>query len=269
MVRFMIAGLMLLVFCAEPVSAQGPRRFVYGSGERLVHEAELPPEGKAKVKDITGRNLALGFLYEYWYVATPVIDVWTCNGEYVLFDSDVCYAVTNEQLVELLGDSGVEQLGKPFRYRFPSVLLGLCGIVLLSIIQHYRSSQYRANKVVKFESHQESLKFYQNTLPHGEAWTQEYRKLGLAAAVNYLVERHGVDAPTAEKDMRALIGEIERPASVELRHQGSEFEQAGEWMSAAECYQQAADMMAEWDPVDAAVLERCVERVLKRLPKNP
>lgn len=268
MIRYAVAGVVLVSICTGNGLAQGPRRIVYGAGERLALEAELPPEGKRHVKEVTGRDLSVGFLYEYWFLGTPGIDVWTCNGRYVLFDQETYYALTDEELRAVLGTAGVDRLGKPFRYRFPSVLIGVAGIISFSIIQHYRSARYRAEKSLKLESHQDALREYQNVLPAGEEWTQDYRRAGLAAAVACLVDRYGIDAATAETSMRELLGEIERSHSAVLRQNGAAYESAGEWMAAAECYQEAADMMALWDPEDAAFLERCVDRVIAQIPKT-
>ncbi|MGL6095528.1 MAG: hypothetical protein ACRC7O_07000, partial [Fimbriiglobus sp.] len=240
----------------------------YGWGEKVGWVADLRPEHRAEARAALGHDLAIGYLYETFFVSGPSLVFWTYPGKYVLFDGNTVYFPDDAEWDAVCGPGGRDRLGTPLAYNFPVGWLVVLGMTVFIALAVRYSPISRANRMLNSAVYQEALGVYATALPADAEPTRDDRRAALDKAVAFLGETHGIDPLKAAKHLRLLIGEVERSHSQDLRFQGAQFEEAGVWASAADCYLRAAEMMQEWDEQDAAFLRKCVARVRAKLPKS-
>lgn len=85
-------------------------------GEAVLHYADLAADVRQALKDETGHELQVGYLYSNFGVFW--LDLWTWGGEYCLYEGDDVLRLTPEQLAEVMKTTP-DQLGKPLLYTFP------------------------------------------------------------------------------------------------------------------------------------------------------
>jgi hypothetical protein len=110
---------------AQEAQARGIMIITYG--EAVMHYADLDIEVRQALKDETGQELQVGYLYNNFGVFW--LDLWTWGGEYCLYEGDNVLRLTPEQLAEVMKTTP-DQLGKPLLYTFPLGLLVLLGLGL-------------------------------------------------------------------------------------------------------------------------------------------
>lgn len=110
---------------AQEAQAKGLMIITYG--EAVMHYADLDIEVRQALKDETGQDLQVGYLYSNFGVFW--LDLWTWGGEYCLYEGDNVLRLTPEQLAEVMKTTP-DQLGKPLLYTFPLGLLVLFGLGL-------------------------------------------------------------------------------------------------------------------------------------------
>lgn len=139
-------------------------------------------------------NPALGFRYDY--IGAFWIEVWTWNGTYCLYEGRRARPIPPAQAAELLGVS-VDELPKPFAYRFPPGLLAIGGLILLSTAGRLlrQRRQQRLETAQGDPRYQQALQLYQQGRQTEDAFEE---------AVVYL-EREGIPRGEAMKTLRALL----------------------------------------------------------------
>jgi tetratricopeptide (TPR) repeat protein len=260
---FLLACFVLFVpGWANTALAQQPRRGIaYGWGEKIVHVGDLPPEVRAELRKETNNDLAIGFCYQHSWLFGDGFDFWTWHGKYVLFEGNKLIELTDEQFVQLLGKERFDSLDKPLTYRFPVGLLTALGIVVAIGARIYLSAQSRARRLLKDNRYQQALEVYAKSLPSNSEPNRQDIENALAGGVEFLLQTHGIPARKAGPHLRLLVSELERERSYELRNQGVEHEQAGEWEQAIGYYEQAACVRENWDKADYEFLLKCIQRV--------
>lgn len=110
---------------AQEVQAKGLMIVTYG--EAVMHYADLAVEVRQALKDETGHDLQVGYLYSnfglFW------LDLWTWGGEYCLYEGDDVLRLSPAELAEILKTTP-DKLGKPLLYTFP---LGLTVLFALGL----------------------------------------------------------------------------------------------------------------------------------------
>jgi len=110
---------------AQEVQAKGLMIVTYG--EAVLHYADLAVEVRQALKDETGHDLQVGYLYSnfglFW------LDLWTWGGEYCLYEGDDVLRLTPAELAEIMKTTP-DKLGKPLLYTFP---LGLTVLFALGL----------------------------------------------------------------------------------------------------------------------------------------
>lgn len=121
--RFALLGL-LATLASSNLACRGGA-VIWGAGETISHRADLADGLKAELSEESGlANPAIGFKYEYFSIF--FLDLWTGEGEYVLYEGDRYFPLTEAHLTSI-GTSS-DELGKPFLFYVP---LGLVAVVLL------------------------------------------------------------------------------------------------------------------------------------------
>ena len=259
---FLLACLVLVApGWANTALAQPRRGIAFGWGEKIVHIADLPPDVRAELQKEMNHDLAIGFCYRHGWLFGDGFDFWTWDGKYVLFDGNHIFDLTDEEFVQLLGKERFNSLGKPLACRFPVGLVTALGIVAAIGVCIYLSAKARARRLLKDNRYQQALAVYATSLPTGSEANREEIENAIAGGVEYLQQTYGIPAQKAEPRLRFLVKELERERSYELRNQGAEHEQAGEWEQAIEYYGQAARVREKWDQADYEFLLKCIQRV--------
>ena len=101
---------------------------IFGGGEAVTPVAELDPAIAENVR--TELNIAQPAIgYYYGFFSLFFLDLFTFEGRYVLMDkADERFLKLEDAEISRLAGKPIDQLGKPFFYRFP---LGMSMIVLL------------------------------------------------------------------------------------------------------------------------------------------
>jgi len=110
---------------AQEAQARGIMIITYG--ETVMHYADLATDVRQALKDETGQELQVGYLYNSFGVFW--LELWTWDGEYCLYEGDNVLRLTPEQLAEVMKTTP-DELGKPLLYTFPLGLLVLLGLGL-------------------------------------------------------------------------------------------------------------------------------------------
>jgi hypothetical protein len=116
-------ALATVALSGQEAEAKGIMIVTYG--EAVLHYADLATEVRQALKDETGHDLQVGYLYSNFGVFW--LDLWTWGGEYCLYEGDNVLRLTPEELAEVMKTTP-DKLGKPLLYTFPlglSILLAL------------------------------------------------------------------------------------------------------------------------------------------------
>ncbi|MBK7827715.1 hypothetical protein [Nannocystis sp.] len=101
------------------------------SGDSVAHYADLTGEMKKMADEATGHDVQLGYKYSqfglFW------LELWTWDGEYVLFHDDTVWELTPDQAAEMLAVK-VEDLGTPWRFKLPFGLMILIGLGAAALV---------------------------------------------------------------------------------------------------------------------------------------
>jgi len=107
-------ALAAVTLSAEDVQAKGI--MIITHGEAVMHYADLDVEARQALKDETGHELQVGYLYSNFGVFW--LDLWTWGGEYCLYEGDDVLRLTPEQVAEVMKTTP-DKLGTPLLYKFP------------------------------------------------------------------------------------------------------------------------------------------------------
>lgn len=257
-----VAILVVLTVLGLPGSAWAQRVILipdYGAGYEAVVVAELPQEVRAALRAQLKCEPKVAFVFWRCYVFSPGFDFWTSDGKFALYDAGQYWELPREALDNLLGPAGAARLSTPWRYWIPPGLATCLGIIAAAFVIGYRSSQMRAQRLLKDETHRLAFQAYLGSLPSDSVPTAEDKARAFAEGIA-LLERSGIPQDKGEPALRLLISEWEREKSHELRNLAVQHEEAGEWEDAVELYALAARLRVQ-DPDDHAFLHKCIERV--------
>jgi hypothetical protein len=231
------------------------------SDDEVIVETDLPPVIAKAFREDFGCDARVAFIYRRFWFARPGIDLWTWNGRFALYDGGAqCWDVRRETLDEMLGAERASSLYVPWRYRLPSGLAALIGIVGLCValahLQKRKSRRFAA--LMKEDRYLEALQAYVAQLKELERPTLGQRQDALTAAANGLVQI-GVSPRQAKSNLRLMVGTIERQQADLLRKQAFELAEDRDWEAAAAHFQQAADLMQAWNAESVKFLQGRVD----------
>ncbi len=121
------ASSLLILLCVSNLGCSRRSFAIWGAGSTISHRAEFAAGLHEQLALESGfENPQIGFKYEYFSLF--FLDLWTGEGEYVLYEGDRYFPLSEEQLATL--GTSADELGKPFMYRVP---LGWIPLVILLI----------------------------------------------------------------------------------------------------------------------------------------
>lgn len=166
----------------------------YLKGERLEQAATLFPPG------VRMPDAAVGYHHEHFGLFW--IDLWTWNGKWCIYERDTAVEISKEQAAQLLG-TPVDELRKPFFYRYPGGLFFLFLLVCVFVVVFVPLGFYLEHKDRQLleaaradPRYQHALQLYQQ----GEATEKAFEEAVLS------LEQNGIARPEATKTLRALLG---------------------------------------------------------------
>jgi hypothetical protein len=136
--------------------------------------------------------------------------------------------------------------------------VGVGGGVGIGVYQWLRPPLWK--KLSQDERYCNALIVYAEAIGRDEQ-TGNIRRHAHAAGTAYLVNEHGIPAEEAGANLQRVVAVYARNQSYDLRSEGVNFEQAGAYDLALDCYQRAAWWQEEHDPKDYQFLQRCIARV--------
>jgi hypothetical protein len=86
----------------------------------------------------------------------------------------------------------------------------------------------------------------------------------MEAAIGFLVSQ-GIREGSARANFDKLLKKTAWETSFDLRSAGYKYEQVEDWEEAAECYDQAAKLLTDFEPQDAAMLRARAEECRVKL----
>lgn len=132
-----IAALGLL---ASPTHACAQRGvLIFGAGDTISHYADANLDGDPELEAALGfEDPAIGYRYEYFSLF--FLDLWTGEGELVLYDqaTDRYVRLSDEVALDLTGRSA-ESFGEPFLYRFPLGWLRIGAVLVGAGVSTWRA----------------------------------------------------------------------------------------------------------------------------------
>jgi hypothetical protein len=208
-----LAALTVSIATPAQASAGGPP-IGFGWGARITPMKELTEKQKQEVPVAPGREAAIGFKYRYFQIF--LCDVWTWDGEPVLYDKDQYWRLTDHQWTQLLGQSEYDALGKPVFYRVP---FGW-GVVLLlvtvgNLIIWLRSiNAGKTGSLLKDQRYQEAFRRYGEKLASSQNLSigDNAQIVAFATAIEYLASE-GIPPEQAKKNLVRILGWAGMPVS--------------------------------------------------------
>jgi len=248
---------------AQP-QQEGPS---FGWEETIVPLAELDPAQRETLKAETGFDLSLGFAYRRAYLFSPGFSFWHWKGRYVLYFGGNLFEPTNEQLTALLGRDRFASLPVPTAYRLPPGLVStiLIGAAIALLVYLFPLDSVKSQRLLNDPKHVRAVEIYHASLPTDAEPTKEEIEAAIVTAAEYLTQSHALEKGKAEKQLRLVLGEINRARTQDLRQLAAAHEQCGNWEEALDLYEQAAELREPWDEKDHAFLLKCVARIERKI----
>lgn len=239
----------------------------FGWEETVVPLMELAPDQREALKKETGFDLSVGFAYRRAFLFAPEFSFWHWRGRFVLYFGGNLFEPSEQQWLALLGRQHYDNLQSPLIYRLPpgtAICVGLF-VVLGFVIYRFPLDSVRMRRLLKEPKFARAVSIYETAIPDERHASIEERQDALALATTFLVQDHALEHARAEKQLRFILAELNRARTTEIRQIAAAYEQNGDWRSAQDLYQQAADLREPWDAKDHEFLRKCIARVEKRL----
>ncbi|MEM6993793.1 MAG: hypothetical protein AAF721_24980 [Myxococcota bacterium] len=127
LLRRILPLLAFLVVCLSYGEAHARRGIMLiTSGDSITQVAELQGDAAKEVEAEIGAGAAIGYKYEQFGVFW--LELWSWDGQFVLFKGDDYWELPDAELAALAGVGSLDELSKPLTYTIPP---GLVIVVLL------------------------------------------------------------------------------------------------------------------------------------------
>lgn len=275
-----LVALVLLLTCTGRSPAAPPLAGVWvpvpvhdvawGKKESILHVAALPPPVQAALRETTGRDVAIGYAYEHYFLFADDFSLWTRGGRFVLFQGNDYWPVTEAELAGMLGKEQADALRVPLRYTFPPGLFGVLAVAaaLALFVWRMEAPNRRVQRLGSDPRYRQAMQQYTATLAGNEEPSRDEELQAMNAAVAWLQQTHGIEATEARTGLRQLRAAMDKERSYELRHMALTLEQGGLYEGALRHFRQAAALREEWDREDHAFLLECIRRVEQKQARS-
>lgn len=275
-----LVALVVLLTCTGRSAAAAPLAGVWvpvpvhdvawGKKESILHVAPLPPPVQAAVREAAGRDVAIGYAYQHYFLFADDFSLWTWGGRFVLFQGNEYWPVTGAELAGMLGKEQADALRVPLRYTFPPGLFGVLAVVaaLAVFVWRMEAPNRRVQALGSDPRYRQALALYTQALAGNEDPSRDEQQQALNTAVAWLQQTHGIEAAAARTGLRQLMAAMDKERSYELRHMALALEQGGMYEGAIRHFRQAAALREEWDREDHAFLLECIRRVEQKQARS-
>jgi len=179
------------------------------TGEKIVHVADLPKDVAKRLPDEMRDDVAIGFVYGR--AAILWCDLFTKDGRHVLYKRSLLrrgqryWELSDQQWIELLGESRYSALPVPFSYRYPSSWYIFPGLTLTVLVvvgwrRVFPSEAARAKRLY-FGNAQLRRALRMVKCPSGEADDPEQVRQN---AIDLLMAEGGVSREEADQTLAML-----------------------------------------------------------------
>lgn len=172
---------------------------VITSGPTVKPIGDVVDPQKRKALEAAGfPDAMVGYRYDYFGVFW--VPLWTWNGSYCVYAGQLRpRPLKPEEAAELLGKN-VNELEKPFSYRYPPGLLVLGGILLISIPAGLmkRRGEVKTHAMMADPRYQHALQLYRQGSQNEAAFEEAVLSL----------EREGIPRNEAIRNLRALLAHL-------------------------------------------------------------
>ena len=175
---------------------------VFNHGDSIDHVADLDPEARSEVESELGVPAAIGYKYSsfglFW------LDLWSWDGSYVLYHEDNYWEVREDVLAELAGVPSIDELGKPWGYRFPPGLVILVAAIIGGVVFLERKRRRQKRIDAHYERAQELLRDdrYQTAVDRMNGLDGD--RITFEQAVDHL-ESEGVPRAEARRHLSTIL----------------------------------------------------------------
>lgn len=231
----LVAGLAI----AECQRAGGPRDIgirrgipiIYGHGETIKDQGKLPDDVQKQVEQKVGAPVSIGYMYSYFHIYYA--DLWTWNGQHVIYSSDTYWKLDDNLKTQLLGNSSDVKLSKPVLYQFPPGLMIVFTIALCVMLKPivFPSTE---KQLARLSGDPQYMSALEVLFPPGKFPLQtDYSEQDFETAVNTLTGQ-GMSRKKAEKNLRLLAAAITVSRTERIQNEYSKAEVAFDKRSPAE-----------------------------------
>ncbi|MEM7152653.1 MAG: hypothetical protein AAF799_07415 [Myxococcota bacterium] len=226
---------LLVVFLAQR-DAQARKRglVLITSGDSITHVADLDPEVAKALEEEIGPGVAVGYKYEQFGLF--FVELWSWDGEFVLYRDDEFWTGEPAKIAEAAGVSSIDELKKPFTYTVPPglIVIGVLvvGFIVFSLVsggdddededEDEAASIDPNHPLAADPRYQQALALYNNNVvaPHEQR---------LEWAVAHLTAQ-GIPDPEARANLLQLMGHAPAPQAPQAHAQAPQpgFQQPGQ-----------------------------------------
>ena len=122
---------LLVVFFTQAEAHAKKGLVLITSGDSITHVADLDPEVAKAIESDVGPGVAVGYKYEQFGLF--FLEIWSWDGEFVLYRDDEFWTGEPQMIAEAAGVSSLDELSKPFTYTVPPGLI-VIGVLVIGFI---------------------------------------------------------------------------------------------------------------------------------------
>ena len=199
---------LIVVFLTANADAQ----FLITHGEKFSSYGDVPEEIRAEMR-AEGEEVLTEIGYKYDHFGLFWLELWTWDGGWCVFNEDTnTYFPLEKTQAAILLDESPDDLGKPFRYKFPLLLVIVVVLVILGAIGSRvgKSNEDKIKKLLADDRYQQAVAIMQDHQEEIEKQATESDELpaedevGFNKAIDYLTSQ-SIERAEAEQNLSLVL----------------------------------------------------------------
>ncbi len=182
-------------------------------GDKFSSYGDVSEEIRAEMR-AQGEEVLTEIGYKYSHFGLFWLELWTWDGEWCAFneDTNTYLPLEKDDVADLLGESP-HDLSKPFRYRFPLLLVIVFVLAILGAIVSRvgKSNEDKIKKLLADDRYQQAVAIMQDHQEEIEKQATESGELppqddgGFNKAIEYLTSQ-SIERAEAEQNLSLVLG---------------------------------------------------------------